>query len=417
MIETNRPLDTIESALEDLLQGKMIIVVDNEDRENEGDFVFLADFATPELINTMATLGRGMICAPLTQELASTLHLPLQTLDNSTPLQTAFTITIDAKEGISTGISAADRAHTLKLLTTSRSPADFSRPGHIFPLIAKAGGVLERQGHTEAAVDLARICGVTPVGVICEIMNPDGTMARRPELNVLARQYGFKMISIEDLREWRLQTEDLIDSWESVTLPTQWGEFQLIHFASSWLKEEHVALVKGLSLNHSEPILTTPVVRLHSECLTGDLFGSLRCDCGEQLQESLMALSKSPQGILIYLKQEGRGIGLKNKIKAYQLQESGLDTVEANLHLGFPADARSYALAAQFLRRFQLSQFELLTNNPQKLQALKKYLPSTTITRTKVFGKRYPENIDYLKTKEFRFGHWLQSSTSSLPIH
>jgi len=394
-----RPLDSIESALTDLKAGKMIIVVDNENRENEGDFVMAADMITHEAVNFMATVGRGLICTPLSSELARKFDLPLQVQSNTESLGTAFTVTIDAKEKISTGISASDRAYTIKLLTQDSRPQDFARPGHIFPLIARDGGVLERQGHTEAAVDLARLSGFSSVGVICEIMNPDGSMARLPELCELATKHDLKMISIDDLIEYRKKNEELISSIQTVTLPTDSGEFEFSVFNSNILKQEHVALVKG-EIQDGSPL------RVHSECLTGDVFSSMRCDCGEQLAESLNIIEKTGHGIIIYLRQEGRGIGLLNKIRAYQLQDKGLDTVEANLHLGFGADERDYTMAAQFLKRFGNIKFKLLTNNPKKIEALNNL--GVTLERQELQIDPNHKNAQYLFTKKIKLGHLLK---------
>lgn len=393
-----RPLDSIEDALADLRLGKMIIVVDDEDRENEGDFIMAADMITPEAINFMATVGRGLICTPLSAELALKFDLPLQVQSNTASLGTAFTVTIDAKEKISTGISSSDRSHTIKLLTEASTVAsDFVRPGHIFPLIAKDGGVLERPGHTEASVDLSRLAGFSPVGVICEIMNPDGTMARFADLCEVADTHDLKMISIADLITYRQKHENLISHVESVPLPTKFGDFQLYVFRSELLKQEHMALVKGDGKS---------LVRIHSECFTGDIFGSYRCDCGDQLDRSLQMIEDTGSGILIYLKQEGRGIGLFNKVKAYQLQDQGMDTAEANLHLGHPVDARDYTMAAQILRYFGLTEINLLTNNPLKIQGLEK-LGFKKIRRHALEISANQKNAHYLLTKKVKLGHLL----------
>lgn len=399
-----RALDTIEDALIDLRLGKMVIVVDDEDRENEGDFVMSADMVTPEAINFMATVGRGLICTPLPQALATRLDLPLQVQTNTASLGTAFTVTIDAREKISTGISAADRSHTIKLLTESSTIAsDFVRPGHIFPLIAKDGGVLERPGHTEASVDLSKLSGHSPVGVICEIMNPDGTMARYDDLCEIADQHNLKMISIADLIEYRKIHENLISHVEAVPMPTQFGDFELYIFRSDILKEEHMAIVKG----DAQKLKTGPVLtRLHSECFTGDILGSLRCDCGEQLHAALKAINQAGSGLVLYLKQEGRGIGLFNKVRAYQLQDKGMDTAEANLHLGFPVDSRNYTMAAQMLRYFGINEMKMMTNNPQKIEALKKF-GLHSIERSPLEIKAHARNSHYLLTKKSKLGHLL----------
>jgi len=399
-----RPLDSIESALVDLKSGKMIIVVDDENRENEGDFVMAAELVTPEAINFMASVGRGLICTPLSSKLAEQFDLPLQVQSNTASLGTAFTVTIDAKEKISTGISASDRSHTIKLLTDpSTKASDFARPGHIFPLIAKDGGVLERPGHTEASVDLCLAAGLSPVGVICEITNPDGSMARYEELCALADEHQLKMISIEDLIHYRRMQEDLISCVESIPFPNKYGEFQLYIFKSDLLKEEHLAIVKG---DLKQLKNAAPLTRLHSECFTGDLFGSLRCDCGEQLEKSLEKIEKAGSGIILYLRQEGRGIGLFNKIKAYQLQDQGLDTAEANLHLGLPVDSRNYAMAAQMLKYFGVSSIKLLTNNPRKMDELKN-LGLKEIERVPLEMKSHKKNTSYLMTKKQKLGHLL----------
>jgi 3,4-dihydroxy 2-butanone 4-phosphate synthase/GTP cyclohydrolase II len=402
-----RSLDTIESALNDLTSGKMIIVVDDEDRENEGDFVMAAEMITPEAVNFMATIGRGLICTPVSSEIARKLELRLQVEQNTASHGTAFTVTIDAKEKISTGISASDRAHTIKLMShENTSGDDFVRPGHIFPLIAKNGGVLKRPGHTEASVDLSRLSGFAAVGVICEIMNPDGSMARMPELSELADKYNLKMISIADLIEYRKQYENLISSVECIPMPTKFGIFDMYVFRSEILKEEHVAIVKG-----SKEVLKQDgtLLRVHSECFTGDILGSYRCDCGDQLNTSLKMIEENGSGLIIYLRQEGRGIGLFNKIKAYQLQDEGMDTVEANLHLGFPVDARDYNMAAQILRYFDIHNIKLLTNNPQKIEGLKK-LGVLSIERVPLEMKANEKNAQYLYTKKEKLGHLLKQN-------
>lgn len=402
-----RPLDTIESAIEDIKNGKMIIVVDDENRENEGDFVMAADLITPEAVNFMATVGRGLICTPLSNEYAKRFELGLQVETNTASLGTAFTVTIDAKEKISTGISASDRSHTIKLLTEATTVAsDFVRPGHIFPLIAKDGGVIERPGHTEASVDLSLLAGFKPVGVICEIMNPDGSMARFPELCDLADKHDLKMISIEDLIEYRKKTENLISTVESIPFPTKYGEFQMFIFHSELLKQEHVAIIKG----NLETLKKGPtLLRVHSECFTGDIFGSYRCDCGDQLDRSLKLIEEKGSGAIVYLRQEGRGIGLFNKVKAYQLQDQGMDTAEANLHLGFPVDSRDYTMAAQILRYFGISDINLLTNNPSKIDGLTK-LGFNKIERVPLEINANQKNAQYLMTKKTKLGHLLKQN-------
>ncbi|MFP5457948.1 MAG: 3,4-dihydroxy-2-butanone-4-phosphate synthase [Bacteriovoracia bacterium] len=400
-----RPLDSIEAAIADLKLGKMIIVVDDENRENEGDFVMAAELITPEAVNFMATHGRGMICAPITAQMAIDLALPLQTGTNTAPLSTAFTVTIDAIEGVSTGISASDRARTLKILTDPKTVAgDFSRPGHIFPLIAREGGVLVRDGHTEAAVDLAKIAGLAPVGVICEILNADGSMARRGDLEIIADEHNLKLISIEDLIHYRKQHENLITEVEAVPMPTKHGLFTLHVFRSEILGQEAMAVVKGAP----EELKNNPLVRVHSECFTGDVLGSQRCDCGAQLDRALTSIEAEAKGLVIYLKQEGRGIGLMNKVRAYQLQDLGLDTVEANVKLGFPADARDYTMAHQILRYFGVTDARLMTNNPLKLEGLKK-LGSLGFERVAHETAPHALNMNYLLTKKSKLGHWLGS--------
>lgn len=405
--KTMRPLDTIESAIEDIKAGKMIIVVDDEDRENEGDFVMAGDLVTPEAINFMATVGRGLICTPISQEIAERLDLKRQVETNTASLGTAFTVTIDAKEKISTGISAFDRAHSMKLMTSPETKADdFVRPGHIFPLIAQKGGVLVRNGHTEAAIDLSLLAGCSPVGVICEIMSPDGSMARYSELCDLADRHNLKMISIADLVEYRKRTENLISTVESIPFPTKFGEFQMYMFKSEILGQEHIAIVKG----DLEKLKTTKTLtRLHSECFTGDIFGSQRCDCGEQLNLSMKEINEKGSGIIVYLRQEGRGIGLFNKIKAYQLQDQGMDTAEANLHLGFPVDSRDYTMATQILRYFDIKDIELLTNNPQKIEALTK-MGFENVTRKELEIQANQKNANYLQTKKTKLGHLLKQN-------
>ena len=400
-------LDTIESALADLKAGRMIIVVDDENRENEGDFIMAADMVTSETINFMATIGRGLICTPVSTEIARKLDLPLQVQSNTASHGTAFTVTIDAREKISTGISSPDRAHSIKLMTQPSTVAsDFVRPGHIFPLIAKDGGVIERPGHTEAAVDMARMCGFSPVGVICEIMNTDGTMSRLPELLKLATEHDLKVVSIEDLITYRKMTENLITSVESVALPTKFGEFQLHVFRSEILKQEHIAIVKGDLKTNPQ---TETLVRIHSECFTGDVLGSFRCDCGEQLDRSLELIEKNGSGLVVYLRQEGRGIGLFNKVRAYQLQDQGLDTVDANLHLGFAADQRDYTMAAQILRYFNVGAVKLLTNNPQKIDGLKN-LGLGNVVRESLEIDAQKNNSQYLFTKKTKLGHLLSQT-------
>jgi 3,4-dihydroxy 2-butanone 4-phosphate synthase/GTP cyclohydrolase II len=405
--EKNRPLDTIESALNELRSGRMIIVVDDEDRENEGDFVMAADMITPEAVNFMATIGRGLICTPVSTEIAKRFDLKLQVETNTASLGTAFTVTIDAKEKISTGISASDRSHTIKIMTENETTAaDFVRPGHIFPLIAKDGGVLERPGHTEASVDLSKLAGFSAVGVICEIMNPDGSMSRFNDLCELADKHDLKMISIADFIDYRKRTENLISTVETIPFPTKFGEFQMYIFRSEILKQEHVAIVKGdLATLKKGPTL----LRVHSECFTGDIFGSYRCDCGDQLANAMKLIEQKGSGAVVYLRQEGRGIGLFNKVKAYQLQDQGMDTAEANIHLGFPVDSRDYTMASQIIRYFELESIKLLTNNPAKIEALTK-LDIKNIEREPLEISANQKNAQYLFTKKVKLGHLLKQN-------
>jgi len=402
-----RALDSIEDAIADLKLGKMIIVVDDEDRENEGDFIMPADHVTPETINFMITYGRGLVCAPISQDIAKKLDLPLQVLTNTDTMGTAFTVTIDAKEKVHTGISASDRSHTLKYLASPNAkPEGFTRPGHIFPLIAKDGGVIERQGHTEAAVDFSKLSGCTPVGVICEIMNEDGSMSRLPELMDLALRHNLKVVSISDLVVYRKQQENLISTVESIPFPTKFGDFQMYIFKSALLKQEHVAIIKGGPAKLKDP---KTLVRVHSECFTGDIFGSYRCDCGEQLAASLKAIEENGSGAIIYLRQEGRGIGLFNKVRAYQLQDKGMDTADANLHLGFPVDLRDYTMASQILRYFEIKSMKLMTNNPQKIDGLAK-LGHKDIERFPLEIDANTKNSQYLFTKKTKLGHLLKQT-------
>lgn len=398
-------LNTIEEALKDIKEGKIIIVVDDENRENEGDFVMSAELITPEAVNFMASVGRGLICTPLTSELAQKYDLPLQVQTNTASLGTAFTVTIDAKEKISTGISASDRSHSIKLLSLeSTVSGDFVRPGHIFPLIAKDGGVLVRNGHTEASVDLCRLSGLTPVAVICEIINPDGSMSRLTDLFEIAKTHNLKIISIEDLVKYRKKHENLIASVESVPLPCKYGDdFRLYIFRSEVLNQEHMAIVKG-EISH---LKNNPLVRLHSECFTGDVLGSLRCDCGEQLDLSLKKIADAGSGVVVYLKQEGRGIGLFNKIRAYQLQDMGLDTVEANIKLGHPIDGRDYSMAAQILKYFEISKVKLMTNNPEKISVVEDF--GIACTRIELETTPIENNLKYLETKKAKLGHLLNN--------
>lgn len=392
---------TIEEALTDLKAGKMIIVVDDEDRENEGDFITLAEKATPEVINFMITHGRGLVCTPVTEERARELDLPPMVNQNTDYHETAFTVSVDSIHS-TTGISAHERAETIATLIDSKSkPQDFRRPGHIFPLIARDGGVLRRAGHTEAGIDLARLCGAYPAAVICEVINEDGTMARVPDLKKIAKQHGFKMITIQDLIQYRNHKEKLVEQVVSTPLPSDHGDFQIVAYTNQLDNKEHIALVKG-EINPEEPVM----VRVHSECLTGDVFGSQRCDCGPQLHAALRQIEEADSGILLYMRQEGRGIGLINKLKAYKLQERGLDTVEANHRLGFDDDLREYGIGAQILHDLGVRKMRLLTNNPRKITGLKGY----GLEVSEVLPIELPANQNnqkYLETKKEKLGHLL----------
>ncbi len=396
------PISTIEEALSDLREGRVIILVDDEDRENEGDFVVAAEKITSEIINFMALHGRGLICLSLTEERCRELDLPQMVSRNTAKYGTAFTVSIEAKSGVTTGISAADRAHTIWTVMEDGCRADdLDRPGHVFPIQARKGGVLVRAGQTEGSVDLARLSGLKPAGVLCEIMNQDGTMARMPELRVVARRFGLKIVTIADLVKYVLKHERLVTKVAETTLPTRFGDFMVKAYRNEVDGLEHVALVKG-RIESQGPVL----VRVHSECLTGDVFHSLRCDCGEQLENALAAIENEGRGVFLYMSQEGRGIGLGNKLKAYELQEQGRDTVEANLELGFPPDLRDYGIGAQILVDLGLREIRLLTNNPKKIVGLEGYgLKIVERIPIEVTARR--ENIRYLKTKKEKLGHLL----------
>jgi 3,4-dihydroxy 2-butanone 4-phosphate synthase/GTP cyclohydrolase II len=397
------PVSTIDEALLDVRKGKMVILVDDEDRENEGDLCIAAEKATPQAINFMAKHGRGLICLSLTSDKVKALQLPLMVSDNTSAFKTAFTVSIEAKRGVTTGISAADRATTvLTAIADDAKPEDLARPGHIFPLEAKSGGVLVRTGQTEGSVDLARLAGLKPAGVICEVMNDDGTMARMPDLEIFSKKHGVKIVTIADLIRYRLQNESLVRRAAVTTLPTVYGgEFTAIAYENEVDKQQHLALVKG-DIRPEDAVL----VRVHSECLTGDVFGSQRCDCGDQLHTAMRMVAKEGKGIIVYMHQEGRGIGLINKMKAYALQDQGQDTVEANLALGFEPDLRDYGLGAQILRDLGIRKIRLMTNNPKKIVGLQGY-GLEVVERISIECKPGKRNINYLKTKKKKMGHLL----------
>jgi 3,4-dihydroxy 2-butanone 4-phosphate synthase/GTP cyclohydrolase II len=393
----------IEEAVKDIKRGRMVILVDDEDRENEGDLVMAAEKVTPEAINFMAKYGRGLICLTLTPERVDELQLHPMAPENTATFGTAFTVSIDARQGVSTGISAADRATTIRLAIHPKTqPSDLARPGHVFPLKAQKGGVLKRAGQTEGSVDLARLAGLYPGGVLCEIMNDDGTMARIPQLMEFAKEHRVKIITIKDLIQYRMQRESLIRRVTEVSLPTRYGDFRAIVYENDIDQGVHLALVKG-AIHPDEPTL----VRVHSGCLTGDVFGSKRCDCGEQLHRSLEMVEEAGRGVVLYLNQEGRGIGLLNKLKAYRLQDDGLDTVEANQELGFKPDLRDYGIGAQILVNLGLRKVRLMTNNPRKIVGVEGY-GLEVVERVAIEAQPHPRNVRYLQTKKQKLGHLLK---------
>ena len=409
---TEHAFNTIEEALADIKAGKIVIVVDDEDRENEGDFLTAAENVTPEVINFMAKYGRGLICAPLIESRCDELKLPLMVTDNTAPYETPFTISVDLNgQGVTTGISASDRAKTIRaLIDPTTRPEDLGKPGHIFPLRARTGGVLRRAGHTEAAIDLARIAGMQPAGVIVEIMNEDGSMARLPQLIEIARKFDLKLISIKDLIAYRMRHESLIEKAIDVNMPTQWGDFQLYAYRQTTTGDLHLALVKG-QWEPDEPVL----VRVHSSCLTGDIFGSCRCDCGPQLHRAMEIVEREGQGVVLYMNQEGRGIGLLNKLKAYKLQENGYDTVEANEKLGFDMDQRDYGVGAQILRDLGVSKLRLISNNPGKRAGIMGY-GLEIVERVPIEIVPNVHNERYLQTKRDKMGHEiLQQEKATIP--
>lgn len=397
-------MDTIESALKDLAAGKMIVVMDDEDRENEGDLICSAELCTPEMVNFMSSLGKGLVCVSITPERAKELELEVMVKDNSALHETKFTVSVDYVHNTTTGISAEDRAFTIRALANKDTkPSDLGRPGHIFPLISQPGGVLRRAGHTEATVDLMRLAGLKPVGVLCEVINEDGTMARKPDLEVFAKKHDLKIITVKDLIAYRFQKDSLVKDIATAKIPSEYGDFNIHVYENLSDGKEHLAIVKG-EWNEDEAV----PVRVHSECITGDVFGSYRCDCGPQLEQALRNIEEHGKGVVVYMRQEGRGIGLINKIKAYALQEEGMDTVEANEHLGFKPDARDYGIGAQILYSLGVRKMILMTNNPKKRVGLKSYgLEIVDTMPIEIDANEHNKN--YLKTKKDKLGHMLRN--------